>query len=44
MRLSNYKRYTQRDIDKIYRIIRKANSDGNFEEVELMDKNRLFRL
>lgn len=41
--MAQYKKYDPEDVERIFRVIRKAN-DGNFEEVELEDKNRRFRL
>ncbi len=32
--MAQYKKYDPEDIERIYRVIRKAN-EGNFEEVEL---------
>jgi hypothetical protein len=42
--VSQYKKYSRLEIEKIYRIIKKVNLDGNYEEVEMIDKNMRFRL
>jgi hypothetical protein len=31
-------------VDKLYQIIRKVNKDNNYEDAELVEKNRRFRL
>jgi hypothetical protein len=42
--VNQYKKYAREDMEKIYRIIKKVNLDKNYEEVELVEKNRRFRL
>ena len=43
-RVGQYKKYDKEDIEKTYRVIRKVNMDKNYEDVELVENNRRFRL
>ena len=42
--MNQYKRYHKDEIEKMYRTVKRVNLDKNYEDVEMVEHNRRFRL